>query len=182
MSRFVRIIGSLIACGLAAQAATLEYLSLDEMTEKSTAIVRGRILGSIASFDGPLIYTHFTVQVLEYWKGPEAKQIDVVTPGGTAQGLRQTFSGTPTLAEGGEYLLFLWTGPSGLTHLIGLSQGVFAVAKDEQGGLVATRAVSTDAMVNHKTGRVVTDQALRLRLDELRLRVRAAAGRGGSTK
>ena len=181
MFRIVRLI-SLIACGLAAQAASLQYLSLDEMTEKSTAIMRGRILGSNASFDGPLIYTHFTVQVLDCWKGPEAKQIDIVTPGGTAQGVRQTFSGTPALAEGGEYLLFLWTGPSGRTHLIGLSQGVFAVAKDEQGELVATRAVSTDAMLDTKTGRVVTDQAFRLRLGDLRSRVAAAAGRGGSAK
>jgi hypothetical protein len=181
MFRFVRIM-SLIVCVLAARAATLEYLSLDEMTEKSTAIVRGRILGSNASLDGPLIYTHYAVQVLECWKGPETKQIDVVVLGGTAQGLRQTFSGTPALAEGGEYLLFLWTGPSGLTQLIGLSQGVFAVAKDEQGGLVATRAMSTDAMVDPKTGRVVTDQSFRLRLGDLRSRVRAVAGRGGATK
>lgn len=181
MKQFVCVM-SLIACGLAARAATLEYLSLDEMTEKSTAIVRGRILGSSTSVEGPLIYTHFAVQVLECWKGPEAKQIDVVTPGGTAQGLTQTFAGTPSLAEGGEYLLFLWTGPSGLTHLIGLSQGVFAVTKDEQGGLVATRAVSTDAMLDTKTGRVVTDQLLRLRLGDLRSRVTAAAGRGGRTK
>jgi len=182
MSPFVRVIGSLIAGLLAAQAATLEHLSLDEMTRKSTAIVRGRVLGSNATFDGPLIYTHFTVQVLECWKGPEAKRIDVVVPGGAARGLRQTFSGTPALAQGGEYLLFLWTGPSGLTHLIGLSQGVFAVAKDEQGGLVATRAVSTDAMLDTRTGRAVADQPLRLRLGDLRSRVTAAAGRGGSVK
>jgi hypothetical protein len=172
----------MIVWALAAQAATLEYLSLDDMTERSTAIVRGRVLSSSASVHGPLIYTHFTVQVLERWKGTDTAELDVVVPGGTFQGLRQTFPGTPKLAEGSEYILFLWTGASGLTQVIGLSQGVFTLGADDAGGLVATRTASDSTMLDSKTGRVVADQPMRLKLSDLRSRVRARTGRGGATR
>jgi hypothetical protein len=181
MLRFARI-ACLTAWAVVAQTATLEYLSLDDMTAKSTAIVRGRVLSSSASFQGPLIYTHFTVQVLERWKGPDAAQLDVVVPGGAAQGLRQTFSGTPRLAEGSEYILFLWTGTSGLTHVIGLSQGIFTLENDAKSELMATRAASTEAVLDPKTGGVVTGQPVRLRLGDLRSRVRAVSERGGRTR
>ncbi len=156
-------------------AATLERLSLDEMIEKSTAIVRGKIVSAGASFHGPVIYTHFSVQVLEHWKGEDIAQVDVVVPGGTAKGLHQTFAGTPQLEPGGEYVLFLWKGKSGLTHVIGLSQGVFTLKSDGKGGMLATRSASTEAMLDRRTGQVVNDETLRLRVGDLRARVSAAA-------
>lgn len=174
MARSARIV-CLIAWGLAAQAATLEYLSIDEMTEKATAIVRGRIAGSEARFFGPLIYTHYTVEVLERWKGPDVQQLDVVVPGGTVQGSRQTFSGAPALVGGEEYVLFLWTGASGLTHVVGLSQGAFSLKSDDTGEATASRVAATEGMIDPKTGRVVADKALRVRLSDLRLRVKERA-------
>ncbi len=167
---------------VSAQAATLEYMSTDDMIARSTAIVRGRVLSSSAKLHGPLIYTHYIVQVSERFKGPEAAQVDVVMPGGAAGGLRQTFPGTPALAGGGEYLLFLWTGASGLTHVIGLSQGVFTMGQDAGGELTASRPASAEAMLDSKTGRVIADQPVRLRLRDLRSRVSALSPRKGSSQ
>ena len=174
MSWFVRVF-CLMAAGLASQAASLEYLSVEEMAEKATAIVRGRVTGSEARFSGPLIYTHYTVEVLESWKGPEARQLDVVIPGGVVQGSRQAFSGTPALIQGSEYVLFLWTSRSGLTHVAGLSQGAFSVKNEDTGEATAARMAHTEGMLDPKTGRVVTDKTVRMRLSDLRLRL---AGRG----
>ncbi len=107
-------------------------------------------------------------------------RLDVVIPGGALQGLRQTFSGAPALTMGGEYLLFLWTGPSGLTHVIGLSQGVFTLAREANGELTASRHASSEAMLDPKTGRMVADQPVRLRLAELKSRVARMQQKAGA--
>ena len=39
------------------------------MIAKSTAIVRGKVVSSWAGFSGPVIYTHYTMQVSEQLKG-----------------------------------------------------------------------------------------------------------------
>lgn len=174
MCRSVSILVCLVALAAAAPATTLERLTLDEMTEKSTAIVRGTVLSSYAKAHGRIIYTHFMVRVSEQWKGTTGEQVDVVVAGGTADGLRQTFAGTPKLTIGSEYVLFLWTGKTGLTHIIGLTQGVFSVASDGKGTLMATRRATLETMLDRKTGQVITDEALRLRLSDLRSRVSAA--------
>ena len=181
MPRLLRI-GFLLVLALGLQAATLEYLSLDDMAAKSTAIVRGRMVSTGTGARGSLIYTQYSIQVLERLKGPEASQVDVVVLGGTSQGLSQTFSGAPQLGVGVDYVLFLWTGPSGLTQIIGLSQGLFQLQKDDKGEWIATRAAASETMVDPKTGRLVNDQAIRLRLTDLRSRVRSAASRGGASQ
>ena len=175
-------VGCLLVLALGLQAATLEYLSLEDMAAKSTAIVRGRVVSTGTGARGPLIYTQYTIQVLERLKGPEASQVDVVILGGTSQGLSQTFSGAPQLGGGVDYLLFLWTGPSGLAQIIGLSQGVFQLQKDDNGEWIATRAAASETMLDQKTGRLVNDQAIRLRLTDLRSRVRAGSSPGGASQ
>jgi hypothetical protein len=175
-------IGCLLVLALGLQAASLEYLSLDDMAAKSTAIVRGRVVSTGTGARGPLIYTQYTIQVLERLKGPEAPSVDVVVLGGTSRGLSQTFSGAPQLGGAGDYLLFLWTGPSGLTQIIGLSQGVFQLQKDESGEWIGTRAAASETMLDPKTGRLVNDQAMRLRLNDLRSRFRAGSTRKGASQ
>jgi len=39
------------------RGATLERLTRDDLIAKSTAIVRGKVISSYASFRGPIIYT-----------------------------------------------------------------------------------------------------------------------------
>jgi len=171
MKFFVRVAGSVALLAACLHAVTLERLSLDEMIDKSTAIVRGRVISSEAKLHGLIIYTHFQVQVLERWKGPESSQVDVAVPGGSAGGLQQTFSGTPALAPGDEYVFFLWTGDSRITHVIGLSQGVFSLRTGADGSVTAIRSASLETMLDSKTGRIVSDETVRMRLTDLRSRV-----------
>jgi hypothetical protein len=160
-------------------AATLEQLSLDEMTQKSTGIVRARVTGSYAAVSGSMIYTHYRVSVSERWKGPEAAELDVVVPGGAAGGQRQSFSGAPKLTGEHEYVLFLWSGTRGLTHIIGLSQGVFNVSRGDGGELEVSRAASGEMLLD-SAGRQVRDQSVSLRMSELRNRVRRAVAKGAA--
>ena len=156
--------------------ATLERLTLDEMIAQSTAIVRGKVTGSYAALSGPVIYTHYSVQVSELLKGSgSSSTVDVACPGGAANGLQQTFSGAPELQADQEYVLFLWTGKSGLTQLIGYSQGVFSVSGSGTGA-VAVRAAARETMVARGTGLPVKDESLAMNLNELRARIASVLG------
>ncbi len=158
-------------------AATLEQLSFDEMVEKSTAIVRGRVVGSYTTTKGSLIYTHYRVLVSERWKGPAASEADLVVPGGTMGSLRQSFAGAPKLAQGSDYVFFLWTARSGLTHIIGLTQGLFDVKADAKGATLAVRGTSGETMLDRSTGKPVNEEALSLSMAELNTRIsRAMSG------
>src|ERR1700761_266735 len=86
---------------VSAPAATIQQLSLDQMTLDATAIVRARVTGSSVSFTGATIYTHYKLQVSEVWNGSGAAE--VMLPGGVAGGYRQTYPGVPALKTGTEY-------------------------------------------------------------------------------
>jgi hypothetical protein len=163
------------------QCATLERLSLDDMIAKSTAIVRGKVTGTTAAFSGPVIYTHYTIQVSEQFKGAKQSSVDVVIPGGTANGLRQSFSGAPVLNPGDEYVFFLYTGKAGLTTVTGLTQGLFSLPAGGSADPTVTRAATRELMLDPANGHPVKDQTLSLRLSDLRQRISAGV-RGTSAK
>lgn len=161
------------------QSATLERLSLDDMIRESTAIVRGTIAGSHTTQQGPLIYTHYTLQVSESLKGSPQATVDFVVPGGVANNIRQTFAGAPEFHQGGNYVLFLWTGSSGLTHIIGLTQGIFSLSPGASGDLVATRSASQEVMLDHATARQVKDETVVMNLSDLRSRIASTLAGSG---
>jgi hypothetical protein len=171
----------LALCAVALPAATLERLSLDDMITKSTAIVRGKVTGSFAAYSGPMIYTHYRVQVSETLKGPALGSVEVQVPGGVANNMRQTFAGAPQFNPGDEFVFFLWTGQSGATQVLGLTQGLFAVAADGTADPVTTRSPSHEMMLDHATGRQVKDQTLAMHLSELRARIGATLGGTGNS-
>ncbi len=102
----------------------------------------------------------------------------MVVPGGKANGLRQSFAGAPELTEGAEYLLFLWTGKSGLTHVIGLSQGALSLSRDSKGDIVVARSASNAAMLDTRTGKQVADTAILMSLGEMKDRIARTLARG----
>ena len=157
-----------------AWATTLEQLTLDDMTEKSTAIVRARVTGSHTGTQGTNIYTYFQLQVIETWKSSGQSSAEVAVPGGAFDGIRQSVTGAPDLKPGQEYVLFLWTSRSGLTQVIGLSQGLFKVSEEgsEGGGGIAVvqRPAASELMLNH-SGLPVDDRAVSMPLQDLRSHV-----------
>jgi hypothetical protein len=173
-----------VIAGLAprAWATTLEQLTLDEMAQKSTAIVRARVTGSHVGTHGSHgtdIYTYFELQVIETWKSSEQitgkTTTEVAVPGGAFDGIRQSVNGAPELKTGQEYVLFLWTSRSGLTQVIGLSQGLFKVSEEgSEGGrgtAVVQRPAASELMLN-RSGLPVDDRAVSMPLQDLRTHVR----------
>jgi len=156
-------------------ATTLERLTLDDMTQKSTAIVRVRVTGSRSLALGADIYTHFHLQVLETWKSSGQAITEVAVPGGVVRGIRQSVLGAPELTPGQEYVLFLWTGRSGLTQVMGLSQGVFKLSEESSGGGVAMRPAAPELVLD-RSGKAVEDRPVSIPLQDLRARVQQTLG------
>ena len=175
------ILALVVASSLATlQSATLERLTLDDMILRSTTIVRGKVTASWADFTGSVIYTHYQVQVIEQFKGVPRATVEVMTPGGTAKGVKSTFSGSPALNQGDEFVFFLWTSKAGITWITGLTQGLFALPPDVNADRVATRAASRELMLDPDTSRPVKDSALSMKLSVLRSRIAATlAAQGG---
>jgi hypothetical protein len=153
-------------------AATLERLSVEQMAQQATAIVRGHVGEARSARFGALVYTLYGFKAEEQWKGAPIANLEVAVPGGTYEGVTYRFGGTPDLKTGEEYLLFLWTGPSGRTQIVGLSQGVFHVVR-RPGGAVVLRSDAEDSVFVGEDG-AKSSQALEMTLDQLATRVRAA--------
>lgn len=155
-------------------ATTLERLSLEEMTANSHIIVRATVLGQSAVQRGSLVYTVYSLRVTERLKGEAGNPLQVSVPGGTLGRLRQTFSGSPSLTTGAEYVVFIWKGKSGNLHILGLSQGLFDLKVNQAGEATLSRGV-IDAQLVDKTGKTVQSRPETLTLEQLRQMVRARA-------
>jgi hypothetical protein len=167
-------IAALAALVATAQATTLQQLSTDNMIQQSTAIVRAKVTATSSGLRGRDIYTYYQFQVLETLKaggGPA----QVAVPGGVANGLREMVPGAPALNTGQEYVIFLWTSRSGLTQVIGLSQGLFSVLQDTSGNSVLVRPAASGLMLDH-AGNVVNDTAVSMKLSDLRAEVQKVLG------
>ncbi|MBY0505485.1 MAG: hypothetical protein K2X03_16350 [Bryobacteraceae bacterium] len=153
-------------------ATTLEQLTMDDLLAKSTRVVRGRVNDCSGSFRGAMIYTSCSVTVIETLKGTPGSQARFAVPGGRAGTIRQSISGAPQFETGVEYVLFLWTSPSGFTQILGLSQGKFEVRAGSTGA-VATRDAISDVTMLDGMGQEVRDQGVRMTLTVLRERLAA---------
>ena len=154
LSRVKSLLSTLLLayCAVALPAATLERLSLDDLIGQSTTIVRGKVVDFSAAASGPVIYTHYRVQISETLKGSARGTIEFQMPGGVANNLRQSFAGVPAFKAGDEYVFFLWTGKSGSTQVLGLTQGLFSVRPGGGSGPIddARRQPRSDARPRHR--------------------------------
>lgn len=162
-------------CGFGLGAVTLEKLSLEEMIDSSTMIVRGTVGEATCTQVASLIRTEYRISVTETLKGaPGSQSIAVSLPGGVLGDTTQTFAGVPRLAPGEEYVFFLWRGASGRIQLVGLSQGLLRV-KSENGTPVASRAPIDGTLLDRRSGRAVKDTGVGIRLPALRATVKMQA-------
>ncbi|HYM13162.1 MAG TPA: hypothetical protein VEU62_20645 [Bryobacterales bacterium] len=173
------ILPALLLC-LAAQlapAATLERLTLEQMTRQSTEIVRARAGAISAVAISSMIYTRTQFQVLDRWKGPNNPEVSVMEPGGTVGRTTQTYSGVPHFTPGQELVLFLWTGPSGRTQVIGLTQGLFEVVPGTSGAEpFVNRKPSGETMLAPGTKAPAPEEEVSMPLSKLVFEIQAALG------
>jgi hypothetical protein len=180
MQHLLKIAALPLLFGAVACAATLQQLSMDQLSRNATAIVRATVAGSYTSVANSTVYTHYKLQVAETWKG--VASAEAMLPGGVSGGIRQSFSGVPELSTGSEYVLFLWKSPStGIMHVLGLTQGLYNVSRDQDGTALAWRPKIGEMMLDSK-GQKVADQAISLKLTDLKLHVRNVAAVTGLTR
>jgi hypothetical protein len=165
-------IPAIFAVGL--QATTLQQLTMDDMIAQSTAIVHVKVTSAAPVMRGRNIYTFYQFQTIETLKGTASAQVAV--PGGAISGVRQDVAGAPSLRTGGEYVIFLWTSNSGLTQVIGLSQGLFNVAQDSSGSVVLVRAALMGATTVNQSGQVQNASAVTISLAALKSEIQKVSG------
>lgn len=114
-SRFTRILaGTLIAGSLAlaapvAQASTIAELSIEQMTDVSTWIVRGKVVDTWTELDDRgYVWTRARVQVDQAFKGLSPKsEVIVDSLGGTWGDVTTDVPGRAEFSKGEEMLVFL---------------------------------------------------------------------------
>ncbi len=176
VNQFARVALLLAGASLGLQATTMIRASLNDLIQKSSRIVRGRVSGTSCESNSSGIFTKVKVKVAETWKGPNESLVEVTIPGGTCNGSSQSVAGTPNLDEGQEYVFFLWTGRTKLNHLLGLGQGVLDISTNDKGEAIVSRSTLDSVMLDGLTGAVVKDQAFSIRLSEFGTQVRRTLG------
>jgi hypothetical protein len=168
--RKLLILGLLAAWGTL-PGSTLRQLTLDDMIRQSTMIVRGTVQPAAVQYHGSTIFSHYTIQVTETYKNPApATSIDFGVPGGSLNGAIQRVAGAPILNVGQDYVLFLWTSKSGLTQVIGLSQGLFSVISTPGAVPTVMRAAAAEQTLN-SAGQPVTTNDINMPLSALKTEI-----------
>ncbi len=134
-ARAVLMVG-LLGCLTAHSAfgTTLVRLSLEQLSQASTAIVRARVLGQESRWtpDQTRIVTLTTVAVDQAIKGHPEGTLVVEQPGGTVGNVHVHVAGTVLFRSQAEYLLFLeptTTNPAQFQP-VGMLQGAFRFFRD----------------------------------------------------
>src|SRR3989442_12725614 len=115
---------SLLLC-LAAQAALVPSLSLEDLIDQSEAIVHGRVSRSWSAWDSAhkYIWTHHRIEAIDPIRGAEAGFVIASEPGGELDGVGMRFSGALAYAVGEEAIVFLYRTPIGYLPATGFGQG-----------------------------------------------------------
>lgn len=146
------VAGLLLAVALpeAAQATSIAPLTVEQMTDASTYIVRGRVvrLWAEADADG-FVWTHAELAVSDVLKGPdEPTSLEVTTLGGTLGELVTKVDGMARFSVEEDTLLFLDTINNGqdLTP-VGAFTGKFTIRRPAH----ETRSIAVSYDVNPNT-------------------------------
>jgi hypothetical protein len=164
-----------------ASATIVKAMTVEEMAREATAVVVATVTGTTSAWEEGRIVTRVTLAVSERLRGAVGEDaLEIAVPGGAVGDLAQQVPGTPQYSAGDEVFVFLWRGPEQRAYtVLGLSMGSFRIqrgvdkieAVSDRRGIGQARPNATGALeVQHVPG----DAELRLPLDTLRARVRAA--------
>ncbi|MGE4084522.1 MAG: hypothetical protein AB7H93_16085 [Vicinamibacterales bacterium] len=122
-----------------AGALTVLPATFDELVRESQVVVYGRVVEVAGrwSADRRTIESLVTLDALEHFKGTVTDSTTFRVPGGEAGGRRLVVAGAPAFSPGDAVVVFLRGQAPALPTPVGLSLGVYRVARDPRsGGLV----------------------------------------------
>jgi len=144
-------------------AVTVVPMTFEQLVSESAAVVYARVAGVRGQWTGDrrAIDSVITLEALQYFKGDLGAAVSMRLPGGEAGGVRNVIPGGPVVREGELVVLFLKSrGPALLTTL-GLTQGLFRVARDPRSG---TMRVTPPPLKESPAGRILRGAADRRNL------------------
>ena len=131
----------LLALTLPVRATVLVPADLGEMSRDALAIARGRVAAVDVQWteDRGTIETIVTLEIESYLKGGLGSTLRFRVPGGELGRFRSIVVGAPTFAVDQRVVVFLGARGPSVPHLLGMSQGVFRVARaaDNSGWFVS---------------------------------------------
>jgi hypothetical protein len=134
-----RLAGILAAASLAAifqpaSATILAPLDLAQLVEGADAIVCGRVADVFAvRVAGRFTDSLVTLVPASVLKGAASGDVVFRVPGGESGRFRTVVVGAPVLRAGDEVVVFLAGAPPQIPHLVGFSQGLLPVVRDDTG-------------------------------------------------
>ena len=125
---------TLFVAGLGVARASATTMSLEQLVQASTDIVRGQVAGQESRYNetNTQIVTFTTIVVGERIKGQAPATVVVEQPGGTVGNIRSDVAGTVRFHEGGDYLLFLEPARLNASRrlVVGMMQGAYRIYRD----------------------------------------------------
>src|SRR5688572_20234570 len=136
MRNIIWLLALTLIVSFQALSTTVEKFTLDDLVEKSGRIVVGKCISRESRWNdrNTLILTTARFAVSERLKGSSDGFVNVVTVGGTLDGITQTVSGMPVFEPEEAVLLFLEASKNGDWQPLGLSQGKFRILRNRQTG------------------------------------------------
>ena len=126
---WVAVLAAASAC-----ATTLVRMSLGQLTEASTEIIRGHVVSQETLWNPgrTRIYTYTTVALDQTYKGNPPSTLVVQQPGGTIGNVRVFVAGTIQFHSQAGYVLFLERSVTDSSKFlpVGMTQGVYRIYRD----------------------------------------------------
>lgn len=117
-----------------AQALLIPETSFEELVARADGIYLGRVLDKRCAWNAERtrIYTHYTVEVEQSFKGLPPGRIELVELGGEVDGLAMEVEGAPSYAAGEQAVIFVHA-EQGRLMTLHWFQGKLAVEQDWPG-------------------------------------------------
>ena len=133
---FLFIIICLMLIPILELSAQVKKMSIQELTDASTAVIVGKCTGKQSSWNekGNQILTQITIQTEQDIKGELGTTAIITVPGGQVDDIRYEVSDMPIFEEGEESLVFVWQHPSGKLLVTGAHHGKLRIVKDKKSG------------------------------------------------
>ena len=142
VNRALLFLFSSLILAASARATVLIPADLGELSRDAVAIARGRVTALDAQWteDRGTIETIVTLEVESYLKGGLGSTVRFRVPGGELGRFRSIVVGAPAFAVDERVVVFLGAHGPSVPHVLGLSQGIFRVARaaDNSGWLVTS--------------------------------------------